>query len=329
MTSLTSAKTITHISWSPESGENTLLYLEDRENIIVQSVGGSKKTVAQGFEPVWLGSKNIAFVKNHEIWAVGSDGSNERKLFDKSAGFANTGKGAPLATKDGKKLLVTIRDVQRSQTNWVPDAAYPVRHFYAIGDPETKEFTPINSWAYGGKAMWFNDGERFAHHEFDATGGAQLHINKIDGEEIATYRGYLPQLSPDGKHVACVTHAFDAVQVIDIEKGGEDAVQRIELPKDLAGGRFNNAALWLDDERLLIEAKGIILELFTDKKKKAARRVEVDIARRGIPTMAISADRKKVAYEGKKDGQSEIVVIDVADWLSKSLPEPKAEESEA
>jgi hypothetical protein len=322
MTTLATAKTITHFSWSPKSGDDTIVFVEDRENIVVQSLSGSKKTVAKGFEPTWLGADRIAFVKDHQIWVVTKDGRDEKLLFDRNAAFDDTRKGSPLGSADGKKLLLIIRDVKREQSHWVPDKAYPVRHFYAIGNPETKELKAINSWAYGGKSMWFQDNERFAHHEYDATGGARLHINKIDGEELATYRGYMPKLSPNGQLVATVSHTFDYVQIIDMNDK-DSLPQRIELPKDLAGGRFNNPALWLDDESLILEAKGTILELSLNKNTSALRRANVSIVRRGLPTMAISADRKHVAYETKKGSQSEIIIVPIADWQKETLPEPQ------
>jgi hypothetical protein len=327
MKTLTNAKVLTHLSWSPKSGDDTVLYLENRENIVVHAVGGSPKTIASGFEPVWLGPDAVAFVRDHTIWAVNRDGSNERLLFDRSAGFENSNKGSPLSTADGKTLLVVIRDITRDQSKWVPDSAYPVRHFYAIGDPQSKTLTPINAWAYGGKAMWLDDGQSFAHHEFDATGGARLHIHKIDGEELACYRGYHPHLSPNGKHIVTVAHAFDSVQIIDVDDS-KKLPQKIILPADLSGGRFNNPCFWLDDERLMIEAKNIILELFTDKKKKPIRRAKIEIVRRGLATMALSADRKHIAYESDAGDQSEILIVAVSDWLKETLPEPKVDDEE-
>lgn len=317
---------LTNISWSPDSASPHVVYVENRQDIVVQQIGGKRKVVAQGQEPSWLGKDKIVFVKDHEIWSVSRSGDGETKLFDRKDGFADTNKGAPVGSPDGQRVLFVIRDVHKSKTRWVPDRAYPVRNFYGIGTVSDKSAEAINSSAFGGKLSWFPDGESFAHHEFDATGGARLYITDLKGNNKHIFRGYYPQITSDGKRVLAVDHAFKNVQVISLPEG---EIQSLAIPADLAEGRFSNPAFWIGDERVMLEAKGVILDFDLSNKGAVTRRVKIPVARRGLPTMAVSPDQRHVAYERLVDGQSELVLVELKDWLKETLPEPKPEEESA
>ena len=59
------------------------------------------------------------------------------------------------------------------------------------------------------------------------------------------------------------------------------------------------------------------------KDGSPVRRKAVDVARRGLPTMEISPDRKRVAVESVSDGESRISLIDIKDWTEADpLPGP-------
>jgi hypothetical protein len=321
---IATAKSLTHLSWSPNG--NNLLYLRDRESVVVQQQGGSPRVLASGNEPSWLGNSQILYVKDHEVWSCPIEGGSPKLLYSTADGFLGTHKGRPAGRADGEALLLVIRDVPRDLSPWVPSAAYPVRHFWARGDSRGGPLQPMPATWYGGHALWLPDGKTFAHDEFDATGGARLHITHCEGgdsgKDLAVHRGYMPQLSPDGKRLACVRHAFDGLSIVTIE-GGDP--KTLELPEDLRGGRFNNPGFWLDDERVLLEAQGTVLEWSLSKPKAPTRRVEISVVRRGLPTMAISPDRKTMAYESKTGEGVGLVLADVSDWLSQTLPEPKTE----
>jgi len=321
MTTLAAAKNITHLNWSPNS--DALVWVEDREKVVVVDLAGKRSEIGEGSQPSWLGKDSVVFVRDHEIWTAGRSGGSVRKLFDRDAGFKDTSKSGPLGSPDGKRVLMVIRDVNRELTDWVPDAAFPVRHFYGVGDADSGTLQPINTCFYGGKAAWLGDGESFAHHEFDATGGARIHVNKLDGTELEIFRGYLPRLSPDGKRLATIDHEFASLQVAEI--GGESI--SVALPEELKGGRFSNPPMWVSGTRLLLEAKGIILDFDLGKDPGVVRRVKVDVVRRGLPTLEISPDGTKVAIEFQTaEGGSEIRIIASSEWLdAKAMKAPATE----
>lgn len=322
MTTLAKAQSLTHLSWSPKS--DALLYLEDRETIVVHAISGERRSLCKGDDPAWLDNETIAFVRDHEIYSIRRDGSRETKIVDLNACWERTHKGSPLPTPDGKGLLFVVRDVPRTKSNWVPERAYPVRHFYGLLKADGTA-APINSWYYGGKSAWLGDGQRFAHHEFDATGGARIHVTDLDGKDAHVFRGYYPQIAPDGHRIASLDHDFKKVQIFDTRDGS--SIER-ELPEDLAGGRFSNPALWLDDDHVLVEARSVILEIGLGKKDKAIKRLRIPIARRGRPTLAIAPDRKTIAYESLEDGQAEIRTAALEDWLGQTYKEPEPAKSD-
>lgn len=329
MTTLHKADSLIQPSFSPDG--QAIVAVEDRKTLVVLDLNGKRTELGAGSMPSWHGNDTIAFVRDHEVWTVKKDGSGAKKLYGRNAGFEASHKGPVLGTADASIMLVVMRDVSREKTQWVPANAYPTKHFYGIGEGST--LRPINSTFFGGKASWLKDNTLFAHHEFDATGGARVHVTDLQGEDQQVFRGYFPKVNADADAILTVAHDFKSVQITSVP---ENETRNLELPKDLAGERFNNPAFWVDDETVLIEAKGTIVELGLGKGAKPIRRAKIDIARRGMPTMDVSADHEHAVYERSAgDGKHELVLVKLADWRKDTLPEPKpesdagADESEA
>jgi hypothetical protein len=209
----------------------------------------------------------------------------------------------PLVSPDGKRLLFAVCDVfdRESQSK----NAYPHRHFVGLCPlGGGKPILTREQW-YGGTAVWFPDGARFAHFEFDSTGGPQVHIVSAEGEREGTVAGLYPSVSPDGARIGVRPRGGGSL-VVYSSKGGwsDDEVETTVLR--IPGGSGQRASgtppIWMDNRFALVDEGGRLFRVDTKRDKAEELKKLPRPTGRRKHSMVASPDRELIAIEVELEG---------------------------
>jgi hypothetical protein len=189
--------------------------------------------------------------------------------------------------------------------------AYAFRHFVAI--TRTAGGKPVltrEQW-YGGSSCWFPDGERFAHYEFDSTGGARIHVVGAGGDPEGTVFGLFPSVSPDGQRIACKPRGGGTVVVYTNRSGSwaKDAVEASVLKIPESDGRISaSPPQWLDNRMVLVDEGGKLWRIDT-RKDNAEEMKKIPVPTlRGRHAMVVSPSREMLALEVATEGGFDLCV---------------------
>ena len=286
---------IVGLSWS--SDNLWIAYVRGGDLVCLTDVtSGEIREIGRGASPNITPARSVVMERDGEIVEVTSGGA--RVLVGGSDLVKGTPKRAPLLSPNGTSFLFAVNNVfdKGSQAK----NAYPYRHFLGLGDIRRGATTLTTEQWYGGTAAWFPDGKRFAHYEFDSTGGARLHVVSEDGQHQGSAFGLYPSPSPDGKRLACRPRGGGTVVVYTArgESWDKDAVETVVLKVPAGDGRTSaNPPEWLDNRYLLVDEGGTVWRLDTRKDDPEEMKKLPAPTVRGARTMALSPSRDLIAIE--------------------------------
>jgi Tol biopolymer transport system component len=294
------------LTWSPDS--QWLTYIRGEDEVCMAKVDtGEIRVIGPGASPGLTADLAVVLERDDEIVVV--TGGGDKTLIDKGALVKGSPKRSPLVSPDGRKLLFVACNLfdKESQTK----NAYAYRHFVGIaGIDGGKPLLTREQW-YGGSSCWFPDSSRFAHYEFDSTGGARIHVVSAKGEPEGTVFGLFPSVSPDGKRVACKPRGGGTVVVYtnSRESWAKDDVEATVLKLPESQGRISaSPPQWLDNRLLLIDEGGKLYRVDTRKDNtEEMKKLPVPTVRGGH-AMAISPSRELLAIEVATEGGVELGV---------------------
>jgi hypothetical protein len=160
---------------------------------------------------------------------------------------------------------------------------------------------------------WFPDSGRFAHYEFDSTGGARIHVVGVDGTLEGSMFGLYPSISPDGQRIACKPRSGGTVVVYTGKRGWDkDGVETIVLKLPESQGRISaSPPLWLDNRFVVIDEGGKLWRVDTrrDHTEELAKLPVPTL--RGKHAMALGPERDRLALEVPVDAGFELVVVPI------------------
>jgi dipeptidyl aminopeptidase/acylaminoacyl peptidase len=194
-------------NWSPDGTKIAFLQDEDGNEeysiFIIERSGGPARRVTHLSKcicrsPVWSpDGKTIAFSSNFEgsfdIYLIGSDGSNLRRMTTGSKQYAS-----PQWSPDGRWLLY-------GTVNWGVEEG-PGLHIVSSDGTEHRSM----GCGSGTANRWSPDGSQIAFGSHDSRGVFNIGVIDFDTEEVEwltkeAFPVYLPVWSPDSSSIACLT----------------------------------------------------------------------------------------------------------------------------
>lgn len=297
---------IFELAWSPDG--QWLSYIRGEDEVCMAKVDtGEIRVIGPGASPGLTADLSVVVERHDEIVIV--TGGGEKTLVDTAALVKGSPKRAPLVSPDGGKLLFVACNIfdKESQTK----NAYAYRHFVGTaGTDGSKPLLTREQW-YGGSSCWFPDSSRFAHYEFDSTGGARVHVVSAKGEPEGTVFGLFPSVSPDGQRIACKPRGGGTV-VMYTNRGdswAKDAVDATVIKLPESQGRISaSPPQWLDNRLLLVDEGGKLWRVDTRKDSTEEMKKLPIPTLRGRRSMVISPGREQLALEVATEGGFELCV---------------------
>jgi hypothetical protein len=286
---------IVALSWSADS--RWVTYVRGGELVcLTEAATGELREIGRGASPNVTPATSVLMERDGRIIEVTAGG--ERVLVGGADLIKDTQKRAPLLAPNGASFVFAVNNVfdKGSQTR----NAYPYRHFLGLGDLKRGALSLTAEQWYGGTAAWFPDSRRFAHYEFDSTGGARVHVVTAEGEHNGSAFGLYPSPSPDGKRLACRPRGGGSVVVFTAreDKWDKDSVETAVLKIPASDGRTSaNPPEWLDNRYLLVDEGGAVWRIDTRKDDPEAMKKLPAPTVRGERTMALSPSRELIAIE--------------------------------
>ncbi|MDD5309683.1 MAG: hypothetical protein PHU25_20380 [Deltaproteobacteria bacterium] len=294
------------VSWSPDG--RWLAYVRGGTEVCIANVEtGEIRVVGPGAYPNLTSDMSVVLERDDQILRV--QGAGAQTLVSTDGIVRGTPKHAPLVSPDGALVLLHVSNVfdKWSQAR----NAYPYRHFMAIAPLGAgKPVLTAEQW-YGGSTVWFPDSRRFAHYEFDSTGGARIHVVSAEGVHQGTMAGLFPSVSPDGARIAAKPRGGGNV-VVYSSRGSwaNEEVETAVLKLPESTGRLSaTPPMWLDN-RLVVIDEGDKMWRVDIKKDKAEEMHQLPAPTlRGRHTMALSPERERIALEVAVDGGFALGVV--------------------
>jgi len=297
---------IVALSWSQDS--RWVAYVRGEELVCLTDVtSGEIREVGKGASPNISPSSSIVMERSGEVVEVTVGGV--RTVARAMDLVRNTPKCAPVLAPNGTSFLFVITNIfdKSSQAK----NAYPYRNFLGLGDLRGGRLALTAEQWYGGTATWFPDGRRFAHYEFDSTGGARIHVVSASGELEGTAFGLHPSPSPDGKRLACRPRNGGSLVVYTAreDKWDKDSVETAVFRVPSSDGRLSaNPPEWLDNRYVIVDEGGAVWRIDTRKDDPEELKKLPAPTVRGARTMALSPSREVVAIETAIDDGFELRV---------------------
>jgi len=286
---------IVALSWSQDG--RWVAYVRGEELVCLTDVAsGEIREIGFGASPSITPSNSVVMERKNEIVEVTAGGV--RTVVGTADLVKGTPKRAPVLAPNGTSFLFAVNNVydKGSQTK----NAYAHRHFLGLGDLRGGRLTITGEQWYGGTATWFPDGKRFAHYEFDSTGGARVHVVGASGAHEGTAFGLYPSPSPDGKRLACRPRNGGSIVVYSTrdDKWDKDSLETAVLRVPTSDGRLSaNSPEWLDNRYVLVDEGGSVWRIDTRKDDPEELKKLPPPTVRGARTMALSPSRDVVAIE--------------------------------
>jgi hypothetical protein len=297
---------IVALSWSQDS--RWVAYVRGRDLVCLTDVtSGEIREVGPGASPSITPSSSVVMERGGEVVEVTAGGV--RTVVGAADLVRGTPKRAPVLSPNGTSFLFVVNNVydKVSQTK----NAYPHRHFLGLGDLRGgRPHLTTQQW-YGGTAAWFPEGKRFAHYEFDSTGGAQIHVVSASGALEGTTFGLYPSPSPDGKRLACRPRNGGSVVVYTAhdDRWDKESLETAVFRVPDSDGRLSaNAPEWLDNRYVLVDEGGSVWRIDTRKDDPEEMKKLPAPTVRGARTMALSPSRDLIAIETPRDEGFELCV---------------------
>jgi len=310
--SLDSNEHIGLASWSPDG---RLIAYEKSENEIwltgPELDPPPAKLVSDGRHPSWIDSETVVFESSGEIVSIDVNKASRYVQVSNKDISQGSVKSRPVAHPDSGRFLFCCHAMfdRESQSN----NAYDYRHFLAIRDMGKKKNIMTRQQWYGGTSVWFPEGERIAHFEFDSTGGARVHVLTAEGGEEAFMGGHYPSVSPSGLEIAARPRGGGGLLVYRQKDGrwDTDNLESIVLRLPEASGRLSaNHPWWLDERTIVIEEGKKIYKLDV-RSEDAQTLVELpQLSVRGVPTMWPSPDGRLLLLTGESDDTASLEVME-------------------
>jgi hypothetical protein len=286
---------IVALSWSQDS--RWVAYVRGEELVcLTDATTGEIREIGTGASPSITPSSSIVMEHRGAIVEVTAAGSHV--VVSTSDLVRDTPKRAPVLAPNGTSFLFVVTNMfdKNSQSK----NAYPYRNFLGLGFLRGGRPAITEEQWYGGTATWFPDGRRFAHYEFDSTGGARIHVVDTSGAHEGTAFGLYPSPSPDGKRLACRPRNGGSVVVYTSrdDKWDKDSVETAVFRVPSSDGRLSaNPPEWLDNRYVLVDEGGAIWRIDTRKDDPEEMKKLPPPTVRGARTMALSPSREVVAIE--------------------------------
>lgn len=286
---------IVGLSWSQDG--RWVTYVRGDDLVCLTDVTtGEIREIGPGASPNVTPSSSILMERDGQIIEVTAGGV--RAVVGAAELIRNTPKRAPVLAPNGEAFLFVVTNVfdKGSQAK----NAYPHRHFLGLGDLRGGRSTLTEEQWYGGTATWFPDGKRFAHYEFDSTGGARVHVVGAAGAREGTAFGLYPSPSPDGTRLACRPKNGGSIVVYTTRDGrwDKESVETAVFRVPSSDGRLSaNEPAWLDNRYVLVDEGGVVWRIDTRKDDPEELKKLPPPTVRGARTMALSPSREIVAIE--------------------------------
>lgn len=286
---------IVALSWSADG--RWVTYVRDGDLVcLTDAATGELREIGRGASPGVTPASSVLLERDGRIVEVTAGG--ERVVVGAADLVKDTPKRAPLLAPNGSSFVFAVSNVfdKPSQAH----NAYPHRHFLGLGDLRRGAVSLTAEQWYGGTAAWFPDGRRFAHYEFDSTGGARVHVVGAGGEHEGAAFGLYPSPSPDGRRLACRPRGGGSVVVYTArdDRWGKDSMETAVLKIPASDGRTSaNPPQWLDNRYVIVDEGGAVWRLDTRKDDPEQLKKLPAPTVRGERTMALSPSRELVAIE--------------------------------
>ena len=160
-----------HPTWSPDG--SLVAYADNADIWVMSATDGSNKTnltnttgtIAAEGQPAWSSTGQIAYIRNNDLWAMNSDGTNQHAVSTATGTESN-----PDWSPDGTKLVFQI-----GGEIWVAnaDGSSPVAIVTGAGEA-------------GREPAWSPDGTKivFSSNAFTAPNGYDLFMMDPDGTNV-------------------------------------------------------------------------------------------------------------------------------------------------
>jgi len=287
------------LSFAPDG--RRLCYVKGEAICACELETGGETALAQGLCPSWRNAGEILF-EHEDALSLARLGEGEPQRLDLRVPDApRSALRAPVAARGGKLAACHVCNVT------VPGQAIR-RHFFGIADIESLTVTRTRQETYGGTMAWAPGGDVLACAAFEAAGG-RLYLMNVSGEVVATLTGLLPSFSPDGSRLA-----FNEFGHIRTAKRSRDSWELQEPQSERAAETTivrSNPPMWLGDHLILFEAEGNLCT-FDTAKGLTSKVIQLErLARRGVPTLALSPDRRRLVAELDQEGAFRLVSFEI------------------
>jgi len=263
---------------------------------LIEVESGTDTRIASGLSPSWLGPDGILFESEDALW-VSRPGGGAEKLDISIPNAPGACLRAPLAAPVEHVALCHVSNVATAES-------LLRRHFFGIVDLDARTVAITAQETYGGTAAWAPGGNLAACAAHEAPGG-RISIVTRAGEVTARFTGLLPSFAPDGN-----TLAFNELGQIRVARPSGDTWEVAEAASDMPSDSTNvrsNPPLWLDNHVVLLEVQGKLLAFDTTRNITRDVTELTGLAHRGVPTLALTGDRRALVAEMDEDGMFHLV----------------------
>jgi len=298
--------------WSPDG--QLLVYARGDGGIWAASTKDDPKPFKifnHGTHPSWVQDRAVLAESSGEILLAGTDGGEKKVLVRKSDIFSPSVKDNPTGHPPKGIFVFTCHflfDKESQSKN-----AYPFRHMLGLGSLDASRPRLVRQQWYGGTMVWFPDGERFAHFEYDSTGGAQIHVVAASGEEEAVMGGHFPAVSPSGAEIAARPKGGGGLLILK-RRGATwntDEIETVVLRLPEASGRLSPNPPWWIDARTVVVEEGRKLFKVDIRSDRASLLMEIpELVERGEATLWPSPDRSRLAAVVRSEGGQSLILLE-------------------
>jgi len=276
-----------------QSDSTSSLWVSPNADIarVVQITTG-KDSVLRGFG--WTPDKKIVYVSrvsgNTELWTMDPDGSNKKQL-------TNDGriKYTPVVTPDGKYIVFAASQgasIWRVNIDGSNPIALVAKGFAAANPDITADSQTVifSSWTDGKLNLW------------------RISIEGGEPQRITQFASTEPNISPDGRMIACFSFDANSVNRLTIiSVDGGEPLKAFDIPPTVF---VDGSPKWTPDGRgiTFIDVRGSSRDLWVQPFAGGAAKQLTDFKENGIYRREWTRDGKQVAIV-RGESSSDVVMI--------------------
>ena len=246
----------------------------------------------------WTPDKHIVYISsvsgNTEVWIIDQDGSNPKQLTnDERIKFT------PIVSPDGRFIVYATSQGGGDLWRINIDGSNPTLLTGKDADEGNPDISPdskwivYSAWSFGKLSLW------------------RMPIEGGEAKQLADFMSTEPNVSPDGKYIACFLSEDNNITRIGVLPfDGGSPIKRFDVPQTV---NIDMSPRWTPDGRNItyIDSRGTVNNLWQQPFEGGAPKQLTDFKENGIYRRDWTRDGKQVAIVR---GQSTYDVVMISDF---------------